>query len=1576
MTTKTQTAVPIEYRPAVRARTCRWKVTTELMENEGLATLGLLQQFLKADVETCLVDLSGVEWADPQPLLCLGLVLAESFLDRSCVVLDLGRTSGTQNHCIFLKFMAQQGFLAALGEHACLRVDGETFATPQELSDLRLRLATQPQATHFQNASCVFARILRVDHFRDRHPELQEVVEAFVREAQERAIEGAFGGDPIARDMLFQKLRKLLYELLTNVAEHSHDAGISAYAGVYARVRGPKPLVEANAKAWNELFERGRRIYGQSKFQPNPYGEWLELFICDVGIGLTTRISEWREPDDPAVARDLKAAQQSKNPLESIANRLFRNALSRHIRHDAARTAVTGLQHLGHLLSIGGDYCRIYTQRGCWVGDAMPWVPGAYSRKDIRRHATAPQYRELVPVSGTAYAFSLQPSHRNLAVAGERTWAEAKTEDLAAIREALLCEPAVYRHSKIEFYDRRTVPHCLPPSQEDLPERTPLAIVLRPPRLTSKQDIARWLALVAGDPHDEPIRPVKAFALADLTPFQTLAFRELLLNVKVHSNTRLDIYLVSDHWAVSCVNTVPGETIFCPADDMASAFTKCPDLEKGQPFWVGDLAILLRQMDSEIFWASAADHPQSFFEGSVIWSTSDQEPITLRRYLDFPHALADPSRYRACRRALRRCLALFPDHKPVGADDLVASLVSDALVGRYTESANATALALVVGSIAITGGTVSRLKEELGGDAMHVMIHCDAQGVVPPSDLVAMLWISQLPKSRNELHSRQGTDSQLSWRRIPNTPFIAPLGEHSRSLMRYGRTKDGRMNFNAPLYGRTPQETYDDYQRLGVLKTGHWTYGSHHDLLTINTGLAFRFSFLELGPLHRWIREQFAFFFSAAVGCSPRAQLLIYPSHPVTDSMLDRIRQDPAFKDVLPQGGMIPVKFLGQHTVSPLLASHLVAHEIEQQALSSQWEDWSGVVVDDGAVSGKHLRELRQFLQGLGARTVYTLALLDRTGLPAQEAVIPRYFQRHKRFWRWDVPTLGSGRHCPLCQALAIVQTYSHRLSSERQRRRLEEWALLWKARDVQTQWHHSGLVPRRLMPPLPITFGVDAATDGTRNEKRLLLADSTAATSVLLELTRLTTRADTTLKKAALLESTDPDAAIEIISAQLLLFIDELNLGQKRERFMKLLRLIWNRPATSQVMALAGLAITLADHEVVRGLWTNCRSELLTEHRIGNLDALLAVNILRSRYAFLTQESYELSQKAQAIEKHNYIMLGGHGCHREVVSSFLEICRNPTAPGLQSTHAAAIRTRLVELQNVSAQEALSKVRDRASIVLKDVRFVEQIMERARQELIATIPDTTMRELTTHVAMLEKISEEHTCHNRSQSEQITDLTRAASALSEFLFGDSKNPGLLSSVVQQFLSHYDNVEQVDTALVSPIARAIRKKWDALVCAKEADPRNREPSQRWKATEKHSVHKPDFAHSMGESTGKLWLYCDSYVKDAIEEVLSNVFHARERIADPWDAVNTGTDAAKLTAHLWWRLDVQEDFALFRAVNASANHELILKQTVNIAGLERAGGSIGVEIVEGADVESRTLVYTVLRIPRHSFFLKEES
>ncbi len=1550
--------------------TCKWTLPSDFNENFGQSSLGVLQQHLDSpDVRSCFIDMQNVTWGDPVPLLCLALVLAGSNLNKNQITIHLGETEdiGTEknrDHRIFLKFFATQEFLSTFSPYTNLTytVFGKRQNVLTDNNQLRLQLASIPLASYLNNAECIHAKIISVGEYKNNLPGLQRKVDELLAEMKDYTDGVTLVSNPVDREALHQKVKKILFELLLNVAEHAYPGRNHCFAGVYARIRAARPPQISEAKRWCDVFEKKTlSIYGQKTFRPNHYSDWMELYICDTGIGLTDKIQQWSVPkQDLAAQQVLAKAQKAKNRFQSfminrfqsICTHIFRSSFSHRERHDEQRTAVTGLTHLGHLLRLDQDHCRMYVYErqypGGWIGDHHPWTNNnTYSRKEIITTLirNKPEtYGHLRPVTGTVYAFALQPGKDGSSCCNECC---SLGDDGRKMVIDTLRQKTIFTGNRltIAWFDRQIMDKCVLPDIEELVAPEYDVIVLRPPSQMNKFDIAKWLAFIVGIPHNQPRVVCRNFFLVGLSNYQLLVFYELLRHVRVSQHTELNWYLVSDQWDACCLSTRKGEQSFVISQEKARQFLQTADIN----FSITDLALLLRQMDSEIFWQpSPGTGVDPFFNRPVIWKeNSEHEPeIVLPRYLDLPVALIDPEKYHACLRALKRCLALFPGYRPIPADDLVRSLVREAGMSIQHKQQSST---IMVGSIVVTGKTLENLSQNQS-PVLHILHHCEVNYSQQVKPLVALLWkssVSDQSASKGELPT--------PWRRITSTPYIAPEGERSISIFRYRRNDDGSIDFNKPYYARTPEDTYSDFERLDLLKIGHWHYGPRHDLLTINMRLAFRFSFQELGPLYLWLRKEFEHFFSNKPNAE--AQILVYPSHPVTDTLFDRIRRDPGFQDeILPEGGMIPIKYVGRKTVSPLLASHLVKERIESVLKRHSWQEykWSVVLFDDGTISGKHLRETTQLLQALKAEKVYLMVTLDRSGLPVQEEVFGKFLARHKRFWRWDVPGLGSQGKCPLCQGLAVAETYFYQTTAPTIKQRLKIWQELWQLRDIDTQWFSSDLKStRNINPPLEITFGIVSKQDAKESktekpkEKRLKFISSAHATALLMELTRLTPRADVAMKKAmSLYKDSYHNAAIEIISTQLFLFTDEMTDKELQQRYAILLEWLWDEEKVSGVTALAGLLFMIIENRFIESTWSHAK-ELLANKLMRNSDIAIIISYLCKKRENLSGEIY-FPDGSNKIEIQNFLLLERPGDLQLSIKTLLSLfISNPARPTQIYTHPTEFRRLL---------------RDIADGDRRKEKFV-RIRERINQ-LYKVVNDLTINFFVFDLSPEDKKQFDRFLEG--------DISSISSEPFNFFFGveESFMDRVINSLFFNIKESEDFDKILDFNMFSP------EKWKIIVEEKiqfydkksiSHDEIKTWTDQRGGSTKWNGLG-PIIKHSIITIQKDKWIYCDRFFREAVRDILSNVLYAINEsdgmIKDPFRDSSSSIERA----HLWWRIMDEEDFIVFETANATESIKIDFKNHTSFFRVELAGGKISSPKVNDG------IAFTRLYLPKTSFFLGE--
>ncbi|GAB6147275.1 hypothetical protein JCM12294_47210 [Desulfocicer niacini] len=730
--------------------------------------------------------------------------------------------------------------------------------------------------------------------------------------------------------------------------------------------------------------------------------------------------------------------------------------------------------------------------------------------------------------------------------------------------------------------------------------------------------------------------------------------------------------------------------------------------------------------------------------------------------------------------------------------------------------------------------------------------------------------------------------------------------------------------------------------------------------MTINMRLAFRFSFQELGPLYIWLQKQFDEFFSGP--SLVKAQLLVYPSHPVTDTLFDRIRQDAGFKDILPEGGMLPIKFVGRKTVSPLLASHLVKERIRQILAKRQWTTWSVVLFDDGTISGKHLRETTQLLQSLGAESVYLLVVLDRSGLPVQEKVFSSFLERHKRFWRWDVPGLGTQGKCPLCKALAVVEIHLHKVSSARIYERLKKWIEIWNLRDVDTEWYRDQIQSTiNIEPPLEITFGVDPKRfeGGKQVEKRLQFSDASAATSLVMELTRLTPRMDVAIKKAERLHLTFPDAAIEMLASQLFLYLDEMTEMEIVVRYEKLLAWLWEGRDETPFTAFSGLCFSLLENDLIREVWIFARN-LLVKYVMGNLDVIFVVSYLCKRYELLTGAKYSPNEDANEIEIKNYLLLDKEIGVKRRISALLSIfISNPYHPESSVIHKTEFRENL----NHIADGKVDNIAIKLSRIKNDLRQLYEAIKCLSQNLyVLEIDQKKEKELKGFI--------------ENFSNTATDIESCANDLRKYLYDD--DDGIIK-IINDSLFHCISDPSDFAIFISSCLNFDEEEWGKMVNEKiksyKLTNRYHGEISLWvdakKTSEGEAVfwnnEMPLFNQSLSKLGSEKWFYCDRFYKRAIRDILTNVLYASDQIKDPF----TSSQSSITTAHIWWRIIDSDDFLVFETANATENREIKLRQHTAVACIERTDGRVE------AHVDDRTAIaYSRLYLPRFSYFLGEKN
>lgn len=1518
-------------------------------ESDSFRGLRALSDAQKAGIKKFRIDLSAVQWADPQCLLQMLLVLKYAHFDGAQISVHLGSVSHPQEHAVFLAFLNSQGFLAVLNDVAYLHLGSRRLPLPEVQKRID-DVATMPRlGMHV----CIPMEIIDATDFVDDPRKLQALVERMIDRADELSLKSAFGSQVAARDMLFQKMRRTLFELLQNVGEHAYGPGKPAFGAVFARLRLGKPRESEAAQDWLEMLNRSRALYGNRNFSPNYFSEWVELFICDVGKGLTADIHKWKAGNNDILNKAIQRASKLPNPLESIFSYLFVENISRIERHESGRTSVTGLQHLGKILAIGGDYARFYTHEGFWIGNVFPWQASTHSRRGIIDRSLGKGFARIGP-PGTAYHISIQPRHEEQFL-DEYPIQKPQKSTLNSIRDALKgrIAPTPEPPLRTIAVDRRIASTGYSAADAGMiEEQKPSVLVLRPARLMSKNDTGKWLALTHGTLRDRPLLNLNCFAIVELSNFNMTMLVDLLLSADIHRSSTAVIWLVSESWY----------SLRLKADNGRFRYLYDEELDEADGLIsFADLAVLLREMDSELFWLDQDRVPRpALLNIRVNWKGGVDGAVVLNRYLDFAQSLTDPTAFRACRRAVRRLLALFPEREIRGADDLANSVLASinlpGLLSRDSGWASAGEM-VVVGSIAVTGETTRDAHIGDRVELINILHHDDAEIGVFENSTAALLWVTEVTEKNGGAELSPIPDDDPVWERIPGTAFVSKNGSHALPILRYKRRDDGGLDFRNPYYARSPEETYEDLRRYKALQLGHWRYGARHDLLTVNLRSALSHAFIELGPLYAWLKETFAKLFARDPDGHSKAQLLVYPSHPVTDFLMDRIRQDRSgFPDeIQPLFGILPIKFSSERTVSPFVAFQPFQTRIEDSLQKFGMTAWSAAVFDDGVISGKHLREITQLLQSLNVSgAVQSVAVVDRTGLPSQEGLMDRHLRNNHRFWRWDVPTLGTARNCLLCHALAMARLHAT-LAPDRIRNRVAQWLIDWRERDSEREWY-SGFSFRRLLDPsVKVAFGVSDEPDGRVARKYLEAHDAFELASTIVEIARLTGNFNLALRRAKELEGRAPEAALYLVATQFLLFNDELTPAKKLYHLGYLLQRLWLSAEANEATALAALCISSCDKSVASLIRDSLIARWLPTRDLGSIDAVIACQFVLNS-APLEQSEIKLNP-SDALER-NLLRLELKSGAKAAVKSFLIAVRSEAGKESPARHKSLLRLTL---------DALSSAKSDGSDI-HALRVAPQLLEEAQaalglldKERVASVPAAQMQELERLTsAMLRSLSKP----------AWPDVVKLASAAHRILYGQgTKVKGLMPTISSELFLELKDSQDCYNNLVKPLQEQIFQTWNTYVEDRlRTEKNNRIARIRWTQRDGDAWLRPVWVE-LAEFEGcfPCIVYFDKFVEVCVRDVMLNVFHSK-RMVDANEIVSDHNYSRR--GDQWWQAVKMEGYLVLEFFNISTSDAAPLKDNAAVAGLERVGGSI--EMISTPVGDQEFLMTVRVKLPTLSSFL----
>jgi hypothetical protein len=1452
------------------------------------ATFGEFQDRLSTTQQSkVFIDFSEISWIDPLPLLALATTIRGYIEDtQSDLTINIGQKPASNfQRGAFLRFIAEHHFLKLFCSDDAKYCGDQKFVFDDKtwnantINELEKILTVLSYHLTYDDSVCLRAKIQKINE--KSRSRKKEIVKEFLQEINDNTLIPLFEKRPDLLEHVIHKLQVILYELVDNAFLHSYshknEQINSNYFTIYIRIRKRSYDSKTIEIVENAIKQERTHCPTVKHCSITPQSDWLEIFYYDAGKGLLADLAKWQElakqkqsKDRGEFEKQLLQIRPTTNKLHVISKSLFSCPISSFSRKD--NTALTGLQHIGLTLANNLDFARILVERE-WAGSPHPW-------KDIQSDGLVnigklDDWKDLPHTKGTAWHFCILLEAYDFILPAY--WANATS---TLIKKFINNPVSSQELAGYFIIDERNFDYKINKKSWPNKQTVNSAKLLWLPGDITKQHIKKFVTMFCGTPTQAPNNYINQWIIADLPALPSSIVAQIIQGEGIYGNNKIEIYIISQSWDCTCL-------VADPKNKNKLKFSKT----KAQLFLKNNtvrIFRILRNIDSKIFWNGIPDDPIGcpvvnsdipFVYEKVYWEGSDGIKATLSGYLDLLQALTFPARKAVCQRALLRAWHLFaPGAKCKAADTLLTGLLPEVSIVKPLGN-NSSNKILHIGSVLVSGSTITLKRRRAEGSSLHLFRHGHVDSEDPAflswdTEPVALEWMSIPPKLQPLPLNK------LPYQRIPGTPFVGRGGAKTIPIRRFARPKSNEKYFDPKLsfYGEPPQEMYNHFMLCGSLKIGHWKYGGHHDLFTLNLGRVYRLEHNSKGPLVDWLVKTF--------NSLKKACVLVYLSHPVTDTIIRDLQLK--HPDCLP-GQVIPVKFLGMYSQSSIRIPSLTYDRIRQILEEQTINNREVILFDDGTISGKVARELDQLIRnantGKDKLTIHLITLVTRTGLPLYRRLINYTQSNRHHYWRWDVPALGNNRMCPLCSALGKATLLATSFPEGDARDHIKKWVTQWECRDVETEWESFGLNPISLPVPREITFGKEWIPEQDVISYKVKHSTTTSLAAMIIEIIRITSYKNVGLRLADKPEGDDVaikdrdeliwnHASLEILIGQILLFFDDLDFDELNYRYERLFKLVVVNEIDSEIYSLARLTLLLTEPENTIFI-LNSSSDILSTYEIVSLDVLITLG--------------DLLEKSKVLKPHLISKLLEEAIDEKIMRKNFDFAWYISA-GIDKDPYYKQRNslRMIVLLLGESLDTMhhAYLRDRTSnhnsaniiLIIRDLKILIDSLSGIRKEMYLTTHHNSSEYYNTGILNIDELTDKINMYIDEFSKITTNVQnekkKKIEELHQWLFSEK---GVAVSFQNEFLARSDDIIQT---LVKGITR---DDWEKIINKKtEINPAI---STRWRPDS--SLIFPEIDICL-EGTKFPIIVCPPIVRQFLRDRILNVIHSSEPVTENDDGV----------------------------------------------------------------------------------------
>lgn len=1558
------------------------------------ARFGLIQDALQTRLwnedtafNSCHIDLSTCKWADPLPLMSLAIALSEFELSGGKVSLQFGSIETAEvPHKQLLKYMAREGFLSLFACPNIVPLPSGGNVIGQNLTEREVRIGNDPLTDElmeklksiniplaFERSTCLPATLLHFDCIKKSEGDasLLDDIDRWVERKLYEAIE------PVVSDMVpgwaqrgvRYRLLMTLRELLHNVAEHAYE--VTGLAAVYVRYR--EGALGESPATWARHEKFIRREYdsrvvplmepaSDRESFPKTRAGFFEVFVLDSGKGLCNSLGE-------------PFGAEIGSPLQKCMLEIFDKSRG---RRPERPTQYGGIFLLSKLLEPMRDYLRIRDEDSWW-GTELPLKRTEAGSTPTGKITQAAQGLEHVKkaVEGVAWTARLSWLDHTDLVMQDGQWHGLIDEKTDKGRRnellQLLDSDRDISPKSVVVVDCRFQTQTWR-SDREFSDAAVNTVMFFPRAGWMKNHIQNEIAkviqsvnmasngsFVIGDiPSEEAVIYLAAVEKSNKfvgEPFSrihrlVLVTRDLKACVLARDSKR---HLVSNT-QMSSDFVRSGENVLSPDEDLIVYFSA------------------LRYHDALRLWEITQKAGGAYLDEKVKWN----EKTELDGYLDFPQSLAHPMCREIYSLTLQRLTGLFPRHECElsALDGLVDSVVVRFNAAQHPrptpKGLKRDRVHISIGSVQVSGLT-EHFGKEKNSHVFYFFRHPSGSLSRKSSSRHLLPWLASA--------TGKVLDAISPFSRVGRTPVVARDGWKAYRMPRY----DSKSN---SIYEQAPKESYLAWQEPSrtPLKLGHWSYGGHHDLLTLNLLMAFdteldRINLAFGGSLARFVYANFFNIFGLneshlndkgreifqairkdkyqkLLPADLEGALLLYPSHPVTDHMVDRFlslvsdipadgTEDSPLDDV--RNHLIAVLPIRRHRGgSGLQISGLILERLKQIGVPKPPVVW----FDDALISGRTYADTKRMLRSMGFKNIYSLTLVDRQRYQsADHAEAPH----HSCYWRLDVPVMG-GNNCPLCQALTRVRDLAADLNNSKYIDRVKSWRDSWEALNPATQWGDGGLRPIPLWlnkPERKFSIEPDPDVPGAYRQvggkqRHIRITNTAGLIAYVTEMHSITSHDDLSLRIIKK-EQLPYEARIQLLSSQLLLFSNEFDRDLKRDLGLQLMEALWDAEIHDRHTALAVLCLVGCGDEFF--------SDVVSEFFSGEVGKLRRMDaVTRSIDATILLALVLLMDRAVAAKNPRLTWLINLDEVRGLLKPNGKLEVYGWLHGVVSDRAGKSHTpplhRLIQSGSDPEMMTSSFIKTTLLSVLRLQTISKSVRPYwLRNDCEAYDKYEEIQKNITNVCSklkdgLESLLEAPDAKVLRKAKQLAEVA--------IMEAEKLHVGVFCAIgIESMRSEGANIEP---AFMQKLRNIPTNSNEGMLLLWHS------PSPNENAMQLQALNKPEMAEAF-----VLW---DAGLVEAILGISTNIKYAKILMGNPWVKGNSNNSSA----HLWGRFVLEEKCVCIELCNSAIDpvksaHDLNEKLSPSRAFLENSGSGLNCAPYK------KSMVMTTIRIPyAHTLRLKE--